>query len=206
LLFSQHPHLADIVRGVWAELPRRFHDIQLDEFVVMPNHIHFIVWLVGAPLAGARTTGRVSEIGRLEAGASPAPTRVGGGSEDVGAPLVGARTTGRVSKTGRLEAGASPAPRSLGDVVGAFKSIAAVQWLKLLKQSQAGISGRVWQRNYYERVIRNERELTRIREYIQNNPLQWQFDFENATREPNSLYERDWAWLESPALQPKTRQ
>ena len=37
----------------------------------------------------------------------------------------------------------------------------------------------VWQRNYYEHVIRNESELTRIREYIANNPLQWSLDREN---------------------------
>ena len=41
-------------------------------------------------------------------------------------------------------------------------------------------SGRsVWQRNYYERIIRNEKELNRIREYIWNNPLQWHLDEEN---------------------------
>lgn len=37
----------------------------------------------------------------------------------------------------------------------------------------------VWQRNYYERIIRNERELTKFREYVQNNPLQWALDKEN---------------------------
>jgi REP element-mobilizing transposase RayT len=37
----------------------------------------------------------------------------------------------------------------------------------------------VWQRNYYERVIRNEQELTRAREYIVNNPMKWALDKEN---------------------------
>lgn len=40
-----------------------------------------------------------------------------------------------------------------------------------------GIS--LWQRNYYEHVVRNEPELYRIREYIQNNPLKWESDIEN---------------------------
>lgn len=37
----------------------------------------------------------------------------------------------------------------------------------------------VWQRNYYEHIIRNENDLNRIRKYILNNPEQWQFDHEN---------------------------
>lgn len=46
-----------------------------------------------------------------------------------------------------------------------------------------GSSGRpIWQRNYYERVIRNETELNAIRVYIQNNPSQWELDRENPTR------------------------
>jgi REP element-mobilizing transposase RayT len=46
----------------------------------------------------------------------------------------------------------------------------------------------LWQRNYYERVIRDERELARAREYIVNNPLKWSFDRENPTNnQPNQL-------------------
>jgi hypothetical protein len=40
----------------------------------------------------------------------------------------------------------------------------------------------LWQRNYYERIIRNEKELCKIREYIQNNPLKWSLDRENPER------------------------
>jgi putative transposase len=40
----------------------------------------------------------------------------------------------------------------------------------------------IWQRNYYEHIVRNEAELTRIREYIVNNPLQWENDGENPLR------------------------
>jgi len=41
------------------------------------------------------------------------------------------------------------------------------------------LNGKLWQRNYFERVIRNERELFKIRQYIQNNPLKWDIDNEN---------------------------
>jgi len=55
----------------------------------------------------------------------------------------------------------------------------------------------VWQRNYYERVIRDEEELNRCREYILLNPLKWEFDRENPLRVANSEYERQWEWLEA---------
>ena len=43
----------------------------------------------------------------------------------------------------------------------------------------------VWQRNFYERVIRNDRELNAIREYIANNPANWEQDTENPDRKPS---------------------
>jgi REP element-mobilizing transposase RayT len=41
---------------------------------------------------------------------------------------------------------------------------------------------RVWQRNYYEHVIRDERDLARVRRYVDENPLRWEFDLENPRR------------------------
>ncbi|MFN3472142.1 MAG: transposase, partial [Aquificaceae bacterium] len=40
----------------------------------------------------------------------------------------------------------------------------------------------VWQRNYYEHIIRNEEELNQIRQYIINNPLKWEMDMENPNK------------------------
>ena len=72
--------------------------------------------------------------------------------------------------------GIAPAPRkSLGRLVGAFKTVTTKQ-VNLAR----GTPGRpLWQRNYYERVVRGERELALIREYIVNNPMQWGLDAEN---------------------------
>ena len=78
------------------------------------------------------------------------------------------------------------ATRSLGDVVGAYKSITTVEYVRGVKTNGwQGFRGRLWQRNYYERIIRNENELNRAREYIANNPLLWELDRENPTRKPN---------------------
>ena len=90
----------------------------------------------------------------------------------VGVPLVGTqgdadRATTRVAPT-------------LGDVVGALKSIATVRYAQGVKAGMwSPFRERLWQRNYYEHVIRNESELNRAREYIAGNPGLWDRDREN---------------------------
>jgi len=68
--------------------------------------------------------------------------------------------------------GASVAERiTLGKVVGVYKSLTSVKWLKHIKGTGLNEQDKCWQRNYMEHVIRSEDELTRIREYIRTNPL-----------------------------------
>ena len=133
------------VQAVWNELPRRFARLELDAFVVMPNHVHGIAAFVGAGLALPGDEG----VARKGA-ASSTPTR------------------------GHAEYGTAGGAPALGDVVRAFKSLSAIRVNRLLTRS-----GPLWQRNYYEHVIRDEDELKRIREYIANNPMQWELDREN---------------------------
>jgi REP element-mobilizing transposase RayT len=71
-----------------------------------------------------------------------------------------------------------PASGSLGAIVGNFKSVTARRINRIRKS--AGTP--VWQRNYYERVIRNEREWNAIRQYIRDNPAHWAEDRENPDR------------------------
>ncbi len=70
--------------------------------------------------------------------------------------------------------GAASSAPTLGDVMRAFKSISALYVNRQLMRS-----GSLWQRNYYERIIRDEAELQRIREYIETNPARWADDSEN---------------------------
>ena len=127
-----------MVESVWHGLPDRFAGIELDEFVIMPNHVHFILFLVGAGLA---LPGH--KIIQEEDGASK-------------------------------EGGASPAP-TLSDVAGAFKSLCAIKVNRMLART-----GRpLWQRNYDERIIRNDAELEKFRAYILLNPDRWAGDEEN---------------------------
>lgn len=69
---------------------------------------------------------------------------------------------------------------SLPQIVHRFKSLTTARYRHGVKQNQwLPFTNRLWQRNYYERVIRNENELSEIRKYIQENPLKWELDPEN---------------------------
>jgi putative transposase len=83
-------------------------------------------------------------------------------------------------------------PGSLGAMLRSFKSAAARRVNELRHTPRAA----VWQRNYYERVIRNEDELSGIRDYIHLNPLKWELDRENPRRVVSPEYARQWDWLE----------
>ena len=141
---------------IWNNLSVKCPAVSIDEFIVMPNHVHGIIIIVGAPLVGALSL--ELRMGRT-------------GREDMYSNRVG---------MGKDRAGTRPAPTSLGDIVGIFKSISTHQYaINVNKNNWPAFPGKLWQRNYYERIIRNDDELNRIREYILNNPQQWDYDENN---------------------------
>ena len=73
-----------------------------------------------------------------------------------------------------LRGAASSAP-TLSRVVRAFKSVSAIAAIKALSRSRQPL----WQRNYYEHVIRDEEELNAVRRYVRENPLKWSDDPDN---------------------------
>jgi len=101
-------------------------------------------------------------------------------NNSVGATLVVAHDVVAQNK----RAGTRPAPttksKSLGNIIGAFKSITTHEYIQNIKTNNwHWFAGRLWQRNYYERIIRNNQELNRIRQYIINNPDNWETDRNN---------------------------
>jgi len=72
-----------------------------------------------------------------------------------------------------------PQPRSVASIVGSFKSAAA----KRINEHRGTPGAPIWQRNYYEHIIRDDESLNLIRNYIADNPLRWQIDAEN----PNTI-------------------
>ena len=136
-----------MVETVWYSLPERFPGIELDDFVVMPNHVHFIMFLVGAALAPPFCSALAPPV-----------------------EIASMEKQGAASNRGA----ASSAP-TLGTIVRAFKSISAIEVNRLLRRQGQPL----WQRNYYERVVRNDGELHGFREYIQHNPARWAEDENN---------------------------
>ena len=59
---------------------------------------------------------------------------------------------------------------SLGSIVGTYKSLTTLAWLRHIEATNMERSGRFWQHNYYEHIIRDAGELEKIRQYIRNNP------------------------------------
>ena len=119
----------EVVRDEWLRSVQIRREIELDAFVVMPNHLHGIVVI-----------------------------------RDVGAH-------------GRAPLPLAPhrPPRSLGSFVAGFKSAVT----KRINRIRGTPGLPVWQRNYYEHIVRDERELDRVRQYIAENPLRWDQDPEN---------------------------
>ncbi len=115
------------------------------------------------------------------AGASPAPTRTDA-NDGVGATLAVAPDTVTLDSVAPW---IIPAPErinpnpTLGDVIGAFKSLVFTVYLDWIQANDPTRQAKFWQRNYYEHIIRNERELHAIRRYIRDNPAQWALDRDN---------------------------
>jgi REP element-mobilizing transposase RayT len=121
---------SSIIRRIWENLPDHYENIILDEFVIMPNHVHGIIIIQ---------------------------------DDAVGADLRSAR--------------------SLSEIIRAFKSFSTRELNRHLKTSGQSF----WQRNYYDHVIRGEKDLYSKRKYIRENPLKWELDEEN----PDNLQIKD---------------
>ena len=192
-VIGQHMHLnaaGEMACRVWQALPERFPNICLDAFVVMPNHMHGIIGIdvpVGAPLVGAQTP-IPQHQDRAATRAAPTRRRVAQGDvvgADVGAPLVGARPPFHQDQD-RAATRAAPTRGgvALGDVVGAYKSLVTVEYIRGVKElGWPPFDRRLWQRRYYEHIVRSEDSLSHVRKYVRDNPARWAFDRENPLAE-----------------------
>ena len=123
-----------IAEKVWRGIPDHFDNVDIDAFIVMPNHVHGII-VITHTRVGARH-------------ASP------------------------------LHHAHQPSKGTLGTIVGSYKSAVSKQ----INRMRDTPGSPVWQRNYYEHIIRNESALHDIRHYIIHNPAKWAEDTENPER------------------------
>ncbi len=121
-----------VVHNCWEGLPNHYGNVELDVFVIMPNHIHGVIVLNN-------------------------DNPIQGNSKD------------------KLH--------GLSEIIRGFKTFSAREINQLRNTSGKTI----WQRGYYDHIIRNEKSVGKIREYIENNPLKWAFDRDNPNSNPGGL-------------------
>ena len=138
--------LGKIVADEWLKTCKIRPNFKLDEWVIMPNHFHRIV-IINDYSGDDQSLG--ARDAPLDLGARDAPLDLG--ARD--APL-------------------QQKPNSLSSCIAGFKS-AVTKRINLLRQNT---DTPIWQRNYYESILRDEKYLAVVREYIINNPKNWPND------------------------------
>lgn len=150
-----------MVRDVWYKIPEHFPHADIDEFVVMPNHVHGIIMLSGRGDPCDRPVLCVDNDHLSD-------EHIQGDHKDRPYNM---RNIGRPRGT---------LPGSVGRIVQAFKSLTTHEYIRGIRgNGWHSFNGKLWQRNYYEHIIRSEEEMNRIREYIIANPAQWAEDEDN---------------------------
>ncbi len=119
--------LGAIVCECWQVIPEHFSHVELDTFVIMPNHIHGILWIAKSVSDEYQSSAQYQKV------------------------IKG----------------------SIPTIVRSFKSVVTKQINQICQQKGTSL---IWQRNYYEKIIRDEKMLDNIREYIINNPANWKLD------------------------------
>jgi REP element-mobilizing transposase RayT len=159
-----------MVENEWLKLPQRFSNIELHEYVVMSNHFHAIIEIVGATLVVAQNDEKktVAQNDRNEQNNLVQPETVQPENQTVQPENQMGQPQG-IAPTAK--------PKTVGDMVGAFQSIVTVEYIRGVKQhGWQPFNGKLWQRNYLEHIIRDELSYQRISEYIINNPKNWDND------------------------------
>jgi REP element-mobilizing transposase RayT len=137
----------EIVAWCWNDLPSHYPNVEMDEFVIMPDHVHGIIV--------------ITEPDPVREGSEPSLTR----------------------------------RHPLSEIVRSFKTFSA----RRINECRGTPGLSVWQRNYFEHIIRDERALERIREYIISNPERWFGDENNLEQE--SMRELS-SWIKQEGLKP----
>ena len=149
------PNNPDKVIVKWLlELENKFKGVKIDEYIVMPNHIHFII---------KRTSDHTGSTG----------DHTGSTGDHTGS--TGDHTGSTGDHTGST--GDHTGSPLLRDIIGWFKTMSTNEYIAGVKDGRfMPFKGHLWQRNYYEHIIRNYDDYINIAEYIQNNPLKWEED------------------------------
>ena len=142
-----------IANECWMQIPEHFPNVILHEHIIMPNHIHGIIELMG-PLDN-------NVMGFQNAGVQNAGVQNAGVQNFEPQP---ASTTPQRNEYQKI------IPRSIGSIIRGYK-IGVTKWMRKNSTTKT-----VWQRNFYEIIIRNEQAYQNICKYITSNPEKWKED------------------------------
>jgi REP element-mobilizing transposase RayT len=121
-------NLGSVALQCWLEIPTHFPSVELDVFVIMPNHLHGILWIKES----LNQEDKYNQYQKVVKGSIPS-------------------------------------------IVRSFKAAVTKKINQICQQKGASL---IWQRNYHEKIIKDEEMLNNIREYILNNPRNWEKDTE----------------------------
>ena len=159
-----------IANDCWLNIPNHFPNAILHEYVIMPNHVHGIIELVGANNHSPKTNNHspVSKLHSPETELHPTKNKKNNNSVigDNGAKNVSVIGDNRAKNVSPLR---SPS-KTVGSVVRGFK-IGVTKWMR-----QNTDIFHIWQRNYWEHIIRDDISYENISQYIINNPTKWNND------------------------------
>jgi putative transposase len=141
--------LGKAARECWLAIPQHFARVHLNDFVIMPNHLHGIIEI--APVGAQHAAPQL--------GADPH-------ERHPAAPQLGADPHERHP--------AFVKPGSLGAIIRSYKAAVTRK-----ARRELAWHGEVWQRNYFERVLRDGKEIADASRYIAENPMMWELDQEN---------------------------
>jgi REP element-mobilizing transposase RayT len=144
----------EIVQKWWEEIPVHFSNVEIGAFVIMPNHVHGIIYIV-----------------EERRGTVPVPKDDGENTISQDNDMSGENLGGETPPLQKFNGNPT-----LGQIIAYFK----YQSTKAMNTIETrGVVTKFWQRNYYEHIIRDEKDLQNKTDYIESNPLLWDEDDEN---------------------------
>ncbi len=190
-----------MVNKWWQKIPEKFPDIEMDVYQIMPNHFHAIVNNNGTGVGANPCVRPMDDTTNNIVGVDPCvnPTHMGQDFAGYSGQTRGSAPTPDTDRgIGNGDGGADSilgehgnnilgehGNNILGEHVGSPLH-RVVQWFKTMTTNEyirgvktlgwTRFNRKLWQRNYWEHIIRNEQEYQRIADYIINNPARWQDD------------------------------
>jgi REP element-mobilizing transposase RayT len=162
--------IGEIANEFWKKIPEHFSFVILDEFTIMPNHVHGIIVIDKNKLQNITSSETQNITG------SETQNIAGSGTQNIASSetqnIAGSETQNIASLQGDYKNKFGPQSGNLPSIIRGYK--AAVKSFATANNIEFG-----WQPRFHDRIIRNEDEMNRIRKYIVENPDNWFRDYNN---------------------------